>query len=172
MLMPSRILTAASLAIAVVVSACAVDARPAPTSPDAASFTHIPGNPPCSHDVTAPVISGISATPNTLWPPNHKMVDVTVSWSATDNCGGVPVCAVTSVTSNEPVNGIGDGNTAPDWFIIDAHRVQLRAERAGPLSGRIYTIAVSCTDNATPTANFATATTTVTVVHDQRKKSG
>lgn len=170
MLTRSTILTAAALTVGVVVSACSVDAAPAFAPAAGAAYGIGVTAGPCAPDVTAPEITGVSATPNTIWPPNHKMWNVTVSWSATDNCG-VPVCAITSVSSNEPANGIGDGNTSPDWVFLDLHTVQLRAERAGPLSSRIYTISVSCTDNATPTANFTTATTTVTVAHDQRKKS-
>jgi hypothetical protein len=76
-----------------------------------------------------------------------------------DNCDPSPVCAL-SVSSNEPVNGTGDGDTGPDWVVVNAHQVQLRAERAGGGSGRIYRITVSCTDNAGGTG---TASTTVTV---------
>jgi hypothetical protein len=50
------------------------------------------------------------------------------------------------VTSNEPVNGTGDGDTALDWQIIDARRLLLRAERAGTGNGRVYTIDLTCTD--------------------------
>ena len=66
-----------------------------------------------------------------------------------------------TVTSNEPINGTGDGNTAIDWLVVDAHHVQLRAERAGTGSGRIYTIAV--TVHRSPSATRTTKQTTVTV---------
>lgn len=115
------------------------------------------------NDTEAPKISGVSATPNTLWPPNHKMRDVQVNYTVTDNCPGPVTCGIT-VSSNEPVNGIGDGNTAPDWIVLDAHRVQLRSERAGPLSGRVYTLTIGCKDQRN---NTTTAITTVTVPHDQ-----
>ena len=78
-----------------------------------------------------------------LWPPNHSMIDVTVNYSAVD-CNA-PACTL-SVTSNEPVNGTGDGDMAPDWEIVDAQHVRLRAERAGNGNGRIYTITVTCVD--------------------------
>src|SRR5207253_3045064 len=70
-------------------------------------------------DDTPPVISGASADKPALWPPNHQLVDVTVSYAATDNCGEVD--SALSVSSNEPVNGMGDGDTATDWEIVDAH---------------------------------------------------
>ncbi len=93
-----------------------------------------------------PVIANPSANPSVLWPPNHKMVNVTVNYSVTDNCG--PVTCVLSVSSNEPINGTGDGDTAPDWEIVDANHVRLRAERAGNGAGRIYTITITCRDSA------------------------
>ena len=109
-------------------------------------------------DREAPVITNVSADPAQLWPPNHKMRDVTINYSATDNCGGVTNSL--SVTSNEPVTGNGDGNTSPDWIVTDDHHVQLRAERSGFGNGRIYTIAITSTDSA---GNTGTQTVTVTV---------
>ena len=49
--------------------------------------------------------------------------------------------------------------------ITGALTANLRAERAGPGDGRVYTLTVQCTDQS---HNSATATTTVQVPHDQR----
>ncbi|HSB60345.1 MAG TPA: HYR domain-containing protein [Vicinamibacteria bacterium] len=114
-------------------------------------------------DDTPPVIGGASATPAVLWSPNHKMVDVAVDYAPTDNCGG-PLAASLSISSNEPVNGTGDGDTAPDWEIVDAHHVRLRAERAGSGTGRVYTITISVTDTY---GNTSVDAVTVTVPHNQ-----
>ena len=112
-------------------------------------------------DTSHPVITGVSATPATLAPPNHKMRDVTIAYTATDNCG-TPTCTL-SVTSNEPINGTGDGDTSPDWIIIDPHHVQLRAERSSTGNGRIYTVTITCTDAS---GNVSTQTVNVVVAHN------
>jgi hypothetical protein len=104
-----------------------------------------------------PTISNVSVSPSTLWPPNQKLVDVTVSYGSSDPCSA-PICKL-SVTSNEP----GDGTEA---VVVDAHHVQLKADRNGNGDGRIYTITITCTDAA---GNVASSTVTVTVAHDQGK---
>ncbi|MEW6208148.1 MAG: hypothetical protein AB1631_07260 [Acidobacteriota bacterium] len=115
-------------------------------------------------DDTPPTISGLSANPSVLWPPNHEMVDVYVDYNASDNCGGIACSLI--ITSNEPINGTGDGDTAPDWEIVDAHHVRLRAERAGTGNGRVYAITITCTDGS---GNSTTGTVTVTVPKSARQ---
>ena len=110
-----------------------------------------------------PVISGESADKTVLAAMNHKLVDVTVSYTVTDNCG--PVNNALTVSSSEPTNGLGQGNTSPDWEIIDSHHLRLRAERSGTGPGRVYTITISSTDSA---GNFSTKQLFVTVPHDRR----
>jgi hypothetical protein len=102
-----------------------------------------------------PTISSVSASPNTIWPPNQKFVDVTVNYGTSDTCS-TPVCTL-SVSSNEPSDGV-------EWNIIDAHHVQLLADRNGNGNGRIYTILITCKDAG---GNVSTATVTVSVAHDQ-----
>jgi hypothetical protein len=90
------------------------------------------------------------------------MVPITVNYTATDNC---LVNCVLTVTSNEPINGLGDGDTAPDWVVIDAHHLLLRSERSGKDSDRVYTITVTCTDAS---GNQVVRTVTVTVPHSRK----
>ena len=78
-------------------------------------------------DNTPPTIAGESASPAALRPPDHTMRDVTLDYATSDNCGAVN-CVITNISSNEPVNGPGDGNTAPDWEVVDA---QSRATSRG-----------------------------------------
>jgi subtilisin-like proprotein convertase family protein len=101
------------------------------------------------NDVQAPILTAPTASPATLWVPNHTMTNVTINYQTADNCT-LPssiTCAL-SVASNEPINGTGDGDMSPDWQVIDAHHVKLRAERAGTGTGRIYTVTVTCNDAA------------------------
>ncbi len=143
---------------------------PVGTTSVTATATDAAGNhATCTFTVTVtdnepPVISGLAADPDTLWPPNHKLKDVVVNYTSTDNCGVVS-CEVTSISSNEPENGTGDGDTAPDWMIVDGHHIKLRAERAGNGTGRIYTIHITCTDQY---GNSSSDSTTVVVPHDMR----
>jgi len=98
-------------------------------------------------DTTPPIIAAVSASPNLLWPPNHKMVDVVVRARVTDTCS-TNTWRIIRVTSNEPVDGTGDGHTTPDWIITSAHTLKLRAERAGNGHGRVYSITIQACDAA------------------------
>jgi hypothetical protein len=114
-------------------------------------------------DTVPPEIARASASPRLLWPPNHRMVSIDVDVRATDACCPT-TWKIVSVTSNEPVNGRGDGNTQPDWVIRGDHGLSLRAERAGGGSGRIYTVVVEAKDCA---GNLSeTKTVKVIVPHD------
>lgn len=111
-----------------------------------------------------PAISGASATPDILWPPNHKMVPVTIDYTVADFCDPAPVCSL-SVSSNEGEGG-GSGTTSPDWQVLNAHDVELRAERAGSGDGRLYTITIDCKDSLNVSGS---ATVVVTVPHNRGK---
>jgi len=117
------------------------------------------------NDTEPPVISGIGDHLASLWPPNHQMIPVIVGYSAVDNCCGT-VTNVLQVSSNEPVNGLGDGDTAPDWMILDEHNILLRAERSGKGAGRIYYINILSTDAS---GNSSSKLVTVAVPHDKKK---
>lgn len=115
-------------------------------------------------DTLPPVVTAVTPSQAILWPPNHKLVPVSISVTADDQCGST-TSRITSVTSNEPVNGIGDGNTTPDWLITGNLTLKLRAERAGGGSGRVYTVTVETVDHA---GHKVTNTTEVKVPHDRR----
>ena len=118
----------------------------------------------------------ISWTPNNLWPPNHKMVPIHISYTENDgdNDGdttSVTVGMVTEADGDNPpqdatmpsVQGSGDPNNsdaAPDTDPSNAPTMgddttpatfteDIRAERSGTDghgSGRDYDLQVTCTD--------------------------
>jgi len=153
-------------------------AFPVGTTTDKCTVTEQSGlSASCSFTVTVtdtmpPVVDSIVASPDTLWPPNHKLVPVSITVSATDNCHPSPSCRIVSVTANEPALGPGSGNTDPDWIVSEPGPkvspamlgVELRAERAGGGTGRVYRIDITCTDTS---GNTTAGSTTVTVPHDQ-----
>jgi PKD domain-containing protein len=119
---------------------------------------------------TMPPTVTLSFDPESLWPPNHKMVDVTADVEVSDACPGAtpPVVTLLSVESNEAANANGDGNTEPD--ILGAHigtedyHFQLRAERSGGGSGRVYTVVYGVADGA---GNDTEVEGEIAVPHDQ-----
>ena len=117
------------------------------------------------NDIIPPVISSTTPSASSMWPPDHRMVPITIAVAATDNIG-TPVCSVSGVTSNEPQNGLGDGDTPNDWLLTGGLTLQLRAERAGGGNGRVYTVSVRCVDNF---GNATTSSTTVSVPKSQSK---
>jgi hypothetical protein len=120
-------------------------------------------------DNTPPVITGVTNVPLILWPPNHKYWKICPNVLITDNCPN-PTFTVISITSNEPQNGLGDGDTPIDWQILNNGCINLRAERSGTGTGRIYTITFMATDAHGNTS--APATITVKVPHDMGSRDG
>jgi len=109
----------------------------------------------------------VYATPSALWPPNHKLVPVTVSVDVSDDKDPEPEVLLESITCDDGCDANVDVWNA--LFGMDDREFELRAERSGPGHGRTYTITYSATDES---GNKAEATTTVVVPHDQGKKKG
>jgi len=128
--------------------------------------------PPNSLQITVPspnlppVCGGAQASPNGLWPPNHQLVQVGIV-GVTDPEGDPVTLTVTKVTQDEPVNGLGDGDTSPD-AVIQGAKVQLRAERAGSGNGRVYQVSFTANDGH---GGSCTGAVTVCVPHDQGDRS-
>ncbi|MBD0384227.1 OmpL47-type beta-barrel domain-containing protein [Paenibacillus sedimenti] len=102
-------------------------------------------------DKTAPQLQ-LSVDKQVIGPPNHKMVPIHVAVNTDDAASGIAAFELVSITSDEPDNVKGDGNTEQD--IQDAEYgtsdtdFSLRAERSGIGSGRVYTITYKVTDHA------------------------
>jgi hypothetical protein len=118
-------------------------------------------------------IAAIEAPRSSLWPPNHKMTTIVLTFRADENCTPVELSGLLlELRSNQPDNGFGSGNTTGDTNGQDGHSAPvvvpataisqnsdgsftatftLRAERAEALSGpRIYTVAIVSADPANP----------------------
>jgi hypothetical protein len=116
-------------------------------------------------DTTPPIVHA-DASPSSLWPPNHKLVNVRANVRV-EECGPFTISLV-SVTSSEPDNGTGDGDTVGDVQGADVGAAdfdfQVRAERSGSGPGRVYTVVYRVVDAV---GLETTATTFIKVPHDQ-----
>lgn len=92
-----------------------------------------------------PVCTLAQASPNLLWPPNHTMVPVTIIGVSDPNDQAITI-TFTAATQDEPVNGLGDGDTSPD-AAVSGNQILLRAERAGTGNGRVYQVHFTATDD-------------------------
>lgn len=81
-----------------------------------------------------------------LWPPNHKLMPITITGVSDPNNDQV-IVTINKVTQDEPVSGLGDGDTAPDAVVIQEGQVSVRAERSAQNNGRIYTIHFTANDD-------------------------
>ncbi|MBI2338651.1 peptidoglycan DD-metalloendopeptidase family protein [Candidatus Daviesbacteria bacterium] len=108
-------------------------------------------------DKTAPD-AAIDANPKSLWPPNGKMVDITVTGNSSDNHPGS-----TNISIDDEYNLV---EPAVSNF---GQTIRLEAQReGGDLDGRVYIIKVVAEDLA---GNITEKQTQVIVAHDQGKKN-
>ena len=125
-------------------------------------------------DTTPPQFT-LSVSPAILWPPTHKMVLITPSWTVSDKCDPSPQVSLVNIVMNEgdttnaydPAydDSTGDGRTTNDIQVGSNGSIYLRSERSGTGAGRIYTITYKAVDFS---GNVTTKSATVTVPHDQR----
>lgn len=112
-------------------------------------------------DTTPPSLA-VTPSPATLWPPNNKLVAVTVAVEVSDDTDPRPAVKLISVTCDDACTPAQD--IAGAALNTDDRTFQLRATRKGGGSSRTYTITYAATDSV---GNQATKTTTVRVPHDQ-----
>ena len=111
-----------------------------------------------------------SATADTaeLWPPDHMFADVLVV-GVTDADGDPVTITITAIAQDEPVGGLGDGNTCPDADGVGTDIAGLRSERSGtkktPGDGRVYHISFTADDGQGGSCN---GTVAVCVPNDLR----
>jgi hypothetical protein len=118
-------------------------------------------------DATAPTITGMPARGCTLWPPDHKLVQVGVV-TAQDTLSGLALGSFkVTGTSNEPSSDPKNPEVMITPNASGGFVIQLQADRLGSGSGRVYSLTASVADNA---GNMAQVSATCTVPHDQGKK--
>ena len=106
-------------------------------------------------DTTPPTIVALGASPNPIWPPNHKMVAVTIDAFVTDDTDPAPFVHIIGVTSTDPAV------TSADWQITGDMSLNVLADKSGN-DARVYTVYVEAVDAS---GNASVATTTVTIGH-------
>jgi len=116
-----------------------------------------------SIDKSPPALTA-SASPATLWPPDGKMVPITISGTITDPTSGVSTATYAVKDEYGSVQPSGSVTLVNGSY---SFTIQLQASRNGnDQDGRQYTITVSVQDKA---GNQRSAATGVTVPHDQGK---
>ncbi len=113
-------------------------------------------------DTTPPEFE-FSVMPTMLWPPDHKMVEITPSWTVSDDCVSTPDVSLVSIVANEGDDTIGDGHTSNDIQIGEDGSIYLRSERTGTGNDRIYTITYQAVDDC---GNVTIRSAIVSIPHD------
>jgi hypothetical protein len=113
-------------------------------------------------DTTPPDFT-LSVSPTMLWPPDHKMVLITPSWTVSDECDATPDVSLVSIVANEGDETIGDGHTTDDIQIGEDGSIYLRSERSGTGNDRVYTITYQAVDDC---GNATVRSATVSIPHD------
>jgi hypothetical protein len=106
-------------------------------------------------DTTPPAIVALAVSPNPIWPPNHKMVAVTIDALVIDDTDPAPLVHIIGVTSNDPTV------TSADYEITGELSLNVRADKNGN-GPRVYTVIVEATDAS---GNTAVGTIDVTIGH-------
>jgi hypothetical protein len=114
-------------------------------------------------DTTAPTITPMSSQ-TILWPPNGKMVPITILTNAVDN-SGLPVNLAATLACNESGTGFWTNPVIDQATGVIS--LNLQAARAGNnKDGRQYTVTITATDQS---GNISTANVKIIVPHDQGK---
>jgi hypothetical protein len=106
--------------------------------------------------------SAAAASQGVIWPPDHTYVPEYVV-GVVDPAGSPITVLVTRIEQDEMVVTPGSGHTAPDGTGVGTPTAMVRAERAGPGTGRIYFISFTATNSS----GECSGTVPVFVPHDQ-----
>ncbi len=102
---------------------------------------------PAKSCCAAPKVTSLAASPNSLWPPDHKLVPVALQYEVSAECA---VRTQVTVTGSDPA----------DQVVVDNRHLLLRADK-----DKVYTITVTVTNVIN--RETGSATMQVVVPHDQ-----
>jgi len=119
-------------------------------------------------DTTPPVVR-FNTQVTSMWPANHRLINVGFRGTVRDACDPNPVVTIQVFSDEEDEVPTGDGNFSPDAkpghsFAPNLLPLRLRTERSGGGDGRVYLILVTATDSS---GNVGHACGTVVVPHSQ-----
>jgi cysteine-rich repeat protein len=120
----------------------------------------------CIDENHPPDCSQATASVSELWPPNHKLVSVSIL-GVTDPDGDALVVRATAIAQDEPIDAAGSGATCPDATGLGLATVGLRSERSGQGNGRFYHVAFQAMDRCNA---VCTGEVTVDIPHDRSPK--
>jgi len=121
-----------------------------------APFT--PSNPP-------PDVTGAHASLSVLWPPNGKMVPLTIE-GITDSDPASVTITITGIEQNEAVAN-KPGDTSPDSLIGANGSFKLKAERSPGSKGRVYTVSFIASNGKSEFDSSGTVIVTVPGVDEE-----
>jgi hypothetical protein len=126
---------------------------------DTVTITVLDTNAPPACDLAQPSVG-------VLWPPNHSLRPITMT-GVTDPENSSLQITILNVTQDEPIDGLGDGDTSPD-AVVQGSTVLLRAERSGTGNGRVYRVTFQADDGV---GGVCVGQVTVTVPHNKGRNS-
>jgi len=170
-----KLMTSAACAAAIIVLAAAP-----------AAFAKHKSGPPTNQFSVGCGDGTVLVTPETLWPPNHKLQTIGITYVETTSDADQISLTINSITDDQISADPGTvgthdgcGPAAADWMFdttpvtntdpnAAATTVQVRAERCGRLGDRHYDINLTCTNaDGSPT----TIDVPVVVPHNHPKHS-
>jgi hypothetical protein len=111
----------------------------AQSDPDTVTINILDTNQPPACELARPSVMS-------LWPPDHKLVSIDILNVTDPDTEGVTI-TILGVTQDEPVDGLGDGDTSPDAALVGSS-LMLRSERSGQGTGRVYQVDFTAQDAA------------------------
>lgn len=94
---------------------------------------------------TEPPSINASLETSMLWPPDHNLLNVGFTFTATDNSPGTITTSVAVFSNEDDVTPAG-GDQSPDAKSIASGTLRLRAERDATGGGRVYLIRMTATE--------------------------